>query len=114
MEKEIISFKKTDLPINICKLNMCQGAKYRGMHSHSAVEAVVVKRGTVYCLINNEKICLSKNDIVFINSNTGHSLSAQNADISYMQIEPNFFIENVSEDDFSNIHRFISYTKAKP
>ena len=114
MEKEIIKFKETDIPINILHINMNRGENYRGMHSHLAVEAVIVKSGELNCQINNENLTLRKNDIIFINSNTGHCLSAQNAEISYLQVDFNFFKENINQEELSNLNRFISYTRAKP
>lgn len=114
MEKEIINFKEIDRPIKIVNVNMRQGTSYRGMHSHFAIEIVMVKRGALNCQVNNEPVVLKENDIIFINSNTGHRLSANNAEICYMQVDPNFFADKINEEDFSNLNKFISYTKAKP
>ena len=114
MEKEIIQFKEIDFPIKIIHMNMSRGESYRGMHSHLAVEGVIVKNGELNCQINNENLILRKNDIIFINSNTGHCLSGQNAEISYFQVDFNFFIEKTNDEDFSNLERFISYRQAKP
>ena len=114
MEKEIINFKVIDRPVKICNINMWQGKTYRGMHSHFAIEIVIVRKGELNCKVNNESLVLKENDIIFINSNTGHCLAAENAEICYMQVDPNFFDEKTNDENFSNLNRFISYTKAKP
>lgn len=114
MEKEIIRFEEFALPIKLYNLNMREGTTYRGMHSHIAVEIVKVKSGELSCCINNEIIHLNSDEIIFINSNTGHRLYSRNAEISYMHIDINFFIENSNNNEFSKLYEFISHTKAKP
>ena len=114
MEKEIVRFEEYNLPIKLSRLNMLKGGAYRGMHSHVAVEVVEVNGGQLYCNVNGDVIKLCENEIIFINSNTGHRLYSENADISYMQIDINFFTENKSDGKFSKLYEFISHTKAKP
>lgn len=114
MEKEIIYFEETMLPIKLYHLNMCQGATYRGVHSHTAVEVVRVESGELSCYVNNELIQLQSKEIIFINSNTGHKLWSKDAEISYMHIGVNFFMENANDNEFSKLYEFVSRTKSKP
>lgn len=113
MEKEIIRFDKNDLPIKLYRLNMRQDGNYLGMHSHVAVEVVEVKSGELQCHINNEVVQLCSGEIIFINSNTGHRLLSENAEISYMQIDLNFFTENADNNEFSRLCEFVAQSKAK-
>lgn len=114
MEKEIIRFEAANLPIKICNTVMSQHGIYRDMHFHHAIEVVEVKQGVLNCHINHEIITLRENDIIFINSNTGHKLLLNDAVVSYIQINPMLFVGTEKGDSFSELYRFISYTKAKP
>ncbi|MBR5453623.1 MAG: helix-turn-helix transcriptional regulator [Clostridia bacterium] len=114
MEKEFISFEEIDLPIKLYDLKMHQGGDYRGMHSHAAVEVVEVKSGDFFCYVNEDKIRLQPGEIIFINSNTGHRLSSENAEITYMYIDVRFSKGTVSEREFSKLYDFISETQAMP
>jgi AraC-like DNA-binding protein len=114
MEKEIISFENLILPIKIHHLHMKDGGNYRGMHSHVAVEIVEVKSGILYCYVNDDIIRVSPKQIVFINSNTGHRLYSENAEISYLHIDVNLLEENMNNDNFSMLNAFISNIYAKP
>lgn len=113
MEKEIIRFEENDLPINLFQIGMRQRGSYLGMHSHVAVEVVEVKSGELQCHINNEVVCLASGEVIFINSNIGHMLYAEDAQISYMQIDVNFFAENTDDNEFSKLYEFVSRSKAK-
>ena len=114
MENEIIRFDEIALPIKLRHLNMRHGGTYRGMHAHAAVEIVKVKRGELDCYVNNDLIHLHSGEIIFINSNIGHRLDSQNANISYMHMDIRFFMENTNDNQFSKLYEFISRTKAKP
>lgn len=114
MEKEIISYEEIALPIKLYNLNMVEGNIYRGMHSHVAVEIVKVKSGEINCKINNEVIHLNTGEVIFINSNVGHRLYSNNAEISYLQIDIDFFAENTNDNEFSKLYKFISHIEDKP
>ena len=114
MEKEIIFFERFNLPIKICHLNMTDNDNYRGMHSHMAVEIVEVKNGILNCCINDDVIAVYPKQIVFINSNTGHRLYSENAEVLYYQIDINLLQENIGDDKLLNFHSFILHTQAKP
>ena len=114
MEKEFIHFEEQDIPINIHKITMHQDGNYRGMHSHAEVEIVEVKYGNLCCHINDETIYPNPGEIIFINSNTGHSLASDSAEIIYAQVDVRFFGETISNEEFSNLYEFISDTRAKP
>lgn len=114
MEKEIIRFEGTNLPIKICNTVFSQSGIYRDMHSHHAIELIEIKQGALNIQINHEIITLRENDIIFINSNIGHKMASDHAVISYIQINPTLFVGNEKEDSFSELYRFISHTKAKP
>ncbi len=114
MEKEVISFENFNLPIKIHNLYMNGLGNYRGMHSHMAVEIIEVKSGILYCYVNDDIIKVTKEQIIFINSNMGHRLFSENAEISYLHIDVNLLEENISYDKFSLVYDFISHIQAKP
>lgn len=114
MEKEIIYFEKLNLPINFCNLHMKEGEKYRGMHSHMAIEIVEVKSGKLYCYVDDDIIEVKSKQIIFINSNIGHRLSSENAEISYLQIDTSLLEENINDNLPSKLYKFISHTQAEP
>lgn len=114
MEKENIYFEKFNLPIKIHHLHMDDGGNYRDMHSHIAVEIVQVKSGILYCYVNDDIIRVNPKQIIFINSNTGHRLSSENAEISYLHIDVNLLEDNINDDKFSILYEFISHIHAKP
>jgi AraC-like DNA-binding protein len=114
MEKELLSFEKFNLPIKIHNLHMESGKHYRGTHSHIAVEVISVKSGRLNCYVNNEVIKVGPKQIIFINSNTAHKLSSENAEISYLHIDASLLEKNTSDNKFSMLYSFISHTKAKP
>ena len=114
MENQIICFDEIPLPIKLHNLTMCHGGVYRGIHAHAAVEIVKVKSGQLECYINYDRMQLHAGEIILINSNVGHRLCSQNADISYMHIDIHFFTESTNDNAFSKLYEFISRTKAKP
>ncbi len=114
MEKEIISFEKFNLPIKIQHLYMTERDKYRGMHSHVAVEIVRVKSGILNCCVNDDIIMVHPKEIIFINSNMGHKLYSENAEVFYYQIDISLLKENINDDKLSKLYSFISRTQAKP
>lgn len=114
MEKEIIHFEQPALPVKLYRLNIHHGGTYRGLHSHAAVEIVEVKSGELDCDVDGARVHLHVGEIIFINSNTGHELRSASADISCINMELNFFMENTGEDAYSELYKFISRTKARP
>ncbi len=113
MEKEIICFEEKELPINLNRISMQEGGSYRGMHAHVAIEVVVVQRGELLCYINEDAVMVGANQILLINSNIGHKLSSKNAEVTYLQIDTNWFKEE-NHTGFANLQAFVSRTKAKP
>lgn len=113
MEKEIIHFEQTDLPIKIHRLSMCQGGSYRGMHAHVAAEVVTVKSGELRCWVNQEVILLRPNETLFINGNTGHRLVSDSAEIVYMHIDINRFTDFSQDNAFSKLFAFVSHAQAR-
>ena len=93
---------------------MQDGKDYRGMHMHKAAEIIEVKSGILNCHIEDEIIKVYPNQVVFINSNTGHRLSSDNAEVFYAQIDIDLLEEKDGNDEFAKLYAFISYTQAKP
>lgn len=114
MEKEIICFEKFNLPIKIQHLYMTESNQYRGRHSHAAVEIVEVKSGILNCCINDDIIMVHPKEIIFINSNVGHRLYSENAEVFYYQIDISLLKENINDDKLSKLNSFMSRTQAKP
>lgn len=114
MEKEIISFEQTGLFIRSNEVSMRKGETYRGLHSHSAIEIVEVKRGLLSCCVGDEVITAKANDIVLINSSVVHRLYSDNADIIYTNIDINYYEKNSFDDDYISLYNFVSSLKAKP
>ncbi len=114
MEKEIIRFESFGLPIKLQHLNMQKGKSYRGMHSHVAIEIVLVNRGKLFCHVDNDVVTLDRGQIIIINSNKGHMLSSDNADITYFHIDFGLLNENENDSELSKLYSFILNAKAKP
>lgn len=114
MEKEVIRFEKFDLPIALHHLSMDGEKIYRGMHSHRAVEIVEVKSGTLNCQCGNELLRLHPGQIILINSNTGHRLFSEDAELVYLQLDASLLEEKPEENAVSMLHAFISHTRANP
>lgn len=114
VEKEIIRFKKFDLPISIRRLHLKDGGSYRGLHSHKAIEIVEVKRGILNCHIQEEIIPVHPKEIIFINSNIGHRLSSEDAEISYMHFDASLLQDLPLDGQYPMLQAFISHTKAEP
>ncbi len=113
MEKEIISFK-SGIPVRISHIQMGMGKHARGMHSHPAIEIVAVKSGQMVCQIGGEQLQVETGETVLINSNTGHRLLPENAEIIYMQIDIRDYQENTRDGEFAALYDFVLHTKAKP
>lgn len=114
MEKEIIRFENFNLPIKIRHLHMTQNSNYRGMHSHMTVEIVEVKTGILNCFVNDNVIEVHPKQTIFINSNTGHKLYSENAEILYYQVDISLLQEGISNDKLSKLYSFISRTRVRP
>ena len=106
MEKENIRFKKQGIPINIDSFCMQEGRTYRGLHSHPAVEIIMVKNGKLNCYVNGELIEVLKNQTILINSNIGHRLVSDNADITYIQIDISYFKDSSFNGKLSAIYEY--------
>ena len=114
MEKEIISFEKFNLPIAVRRLHLDESRRYRGMHSHKAIEIVEVKRGILNCHVNEEIVPVHPGEIIFINSNIGHCLTSADAEISYLHFDAGLMKDAPSDEQYAMLHAFISHTKATP
>ena len=113
MEKEIICFENFNLPMKIHHLHMKAINNYRGMHSHMAVEIVQVKSGILNCCVNDDIITVYPKQIIFINSNTGHKLYSENAEVFYYQVDISLLQENINDAKLLKLHSFISNTRVK-
>ena len=113
MEKEIICFENFNLPMKIHHLHMKASNNYRGMHSHMAVEIVQVKSGILNCCVNDDIITVYPKQIIFINSNTGHKLYSENAEVFYYQVDISLLQENINDAKLLKLHSFISNTRVK-
>ena len=114
MEKEIISFEKSGIPVRISHIRMGMGKHARGMHSHGAIEIVAVRSGLLTCLVNGEQIHVKTGETVLINSNIGHRLLPENAEITYIQADLRNYQENIADGEFATLYDFVFRTKAKP
>lgn len=114
MEKEIIGFSDLGHPIYISHISMQPEKTYRGMHSHPAIEIVQVKSGTLTCQTSGAELLIYPNQILFINSNEGHRLLSDNADITYFQFDISGYRDEVICDSFYVLHKLISHSKEQP
>ena len=114
MEKEFIQFNKDGLPIRINRLSMRREGAYRGIHSHPAVEIITVKRGILSCYVNGDRFSVGANQTVLINSNIGHTLSSEDAEIVYVQTDISGYKEDGYRGEFSALYEFVSSSQAKP
>ena len=114
MEKEIIQFHRNGLPVRIERLTMCKEGHYRGLHSHPAIEIVKVQSGTLSCYVGGDMVSVPANKTILINSNIGHILSSQDAEILYMHIDISGYKDGVYRGEFANIYAFVSSAQAKP
>lgn len=113
MEKENISFEREGLFIRSMNICMNPSGDYRGMHSHLAIEIVKVSKGLLCCYIGNEPVWVQENEIILINSNIAHRLSADNAQISYTNIDISHYEKNDFYNEFASLYNFVSSLKAK-
>ena len=113
MEKEIICFENFNLPIKIHHLHMKASDNYRGMHSHMAVEIVQVKSGILNCCVNDDIITVYPKQIIFINSNTGHKLYSENAEVFYYHVDISLLQENINDAKLLKLYSFILNTRVK-
>lgn len=114
MEKEIIQFHKDGLPVRINRLTMRKEGVYRGLHSHPAVEIIKVQSGTLSCYVGGDRVSVQANQIILINSNIGHVLTSQDAEIVYMQIDISGYKDNAYQGEFAALYAFVSSSRAKP
>ena len=114
MDKEIINFGKAGLFIRSSDISMNKDGIYRDMHLHSAIEIVEVKNGYIKCFIGDEIVVAKEGDIVFINSNVVHKLRADNAEITYTNVDIGFYEKNNFSKNYVLLYDFISSLKAKP
>ena len=114
MEKEIIQFHRNGLPVRIERLTMCKEGVYRGLHSHAAIEIVKVQSGTLSCYVDGDMVSVPANQTILINSNIGHSLSSQDAEILYMQIDISGYKDSSYQGEFATLYAFVSSSQAKP
>ncbi len=113
MEKEIIPFEEKEIPLHINRLVMQSGGSYRGMHAHVAAEVILVHRGELCCTMANGTVTAGANQILMVNSNVGHKLTAAWAEITYLQLGSALFRE-AADTPFSALQAFVSHNKAKP
>ena len=114
MQRENIIFTTPSLPINIKNMPPKKAAFCRDVHFHNAVELVYVNGGEMLCYINDEVIELSAGNTILINNGVIHKLANKNnADICYMQIDIDDFLEGVNIGRESHIYNFIKSANAK-
>lgn len=114
MEKENIRFEQHKYPVILLHLRMSEGQIYRGMHSHTAIEIVLVKSGVLHCYVNDDVIEVHPGQVIFINSNQIHRLSSKNAELMYLYIDTGLLEGYTNHDAFSKLYTFISRTLANP
>ncbi len=112
MEKEIIPFEEKEIPLHIHCLVMQSGGSYRGMHAHVAVEVILVHRGELRCTMADGTVTVGADQILMVNSNVGHKLTADWAEITYLQMGSALFRE-AADPPFSALQAFVSHNKAK-
>lgn len=114
MEKEIIQYEHPDLPVRLHRLCMDSSGAYRGMHAHRAVEIVDVKRGVLSCYFGDGRAEVKAGQVIFINSNTGHRLFSDDAEIIYLQLDVNLLEDGTRRDGSAMLSDFLSHIRAKP
>ncbi len=87
-QNENILYSHPELNLNIKELTMYPNNLYRNIHFHNEVEMIKVTSGKIICHIDNTEIIMSQDEILIINSNVLHKLSAYSTEskITYMQI----------------------------
>lgn len=88
-----------------------QNLNFFPMHWHKQYEINIVLKGSVEFIINNNKIILSENEAIFINSNTLHQASIISNDAEWIAIvfSPKLIYGyNESIIKFKNIDNFTS------
>lgn len=113
MQKEKISFAIPELFFNIHTLSPTAGKHFRGIHAHPAVEIVKVISGKVHCTVGFENFDISEGELLLINRNIGHKLSADDALFTYMQVDILPYIEKVAYEEFPHWGDFILGKNAK-
>lgn len=114
MEKETIRFGERGLPIFISRLFMQSDKAYRGMHSHPAIEIVQVKSGRLTFQTSQRELVVYPNQILIINSNVGHRLLSDDANIIYFQFDESRFQDELISDSLNVLHKLIARSKEQP
>lgn len=115
MDREIIDFNLPELLLNIKSISSDNKGSYRGLHSHSALELVHVKKGEIACFINNETVTLREGDTILINSYIIHKLFAKNEyDITYIQIDLSKLIDAPMHNKKNYIDEYINHRNMMP
>lgn len=114
MQRENIVFNTPSLPINIKNMPTKKAEFYRDMHFHNAVELVYINDGEMLCRINDEIFELSSGNIILINNGVIHKLANKNkANITYVHIDIDDFLEGLNVGRESQIYNFIKSANAK-
>jgi AraC-like DNA-binding protein len=114
MEKETIVFGAARPPIHIYTTDLRKGLRYRGMHSHSAIEIVRVNSGEMTCLLMDEPLQIRPDQIVIINGNVGHRLMSDDANITYLQFDASDYQDATSYESYRNLCEFVSHSYEQP
>lgn len=113
MKKDFVKFERVGLFVRIKELCMRKGELYRGMHLHSTIEVVEVKKGSICCCIGEKEIHVNANETILINSNVVHKLISEYADIVYTHVELSYYENTEFNHEFIALYHFISSSKAK-
>lgn len=115
MDREIINYNLPELLFNMKTIVSGASGKYRGIHSHSAVELVHVNAGTLYCTVNDETHTLTSGMTILINSYVVHKLSSKrDFDITYIQIDLSNLTDAIGCTEKGYINEYINTKNMLP
>lgn len=110
MQKELIEFEIPDLRFNIKTLEGNNSLNWRGVHVHTAVELIYVNKGELLCFTNDEKLKISGEKVLFINSGVPHRLDTD-GEVKFTYIQLMF--EGRKENSISKVFDFALRTENK-
>lgn len=111
-DKEIISYSLPDIALNVKSIRMFAEEKYRGTHSHSAMELVKVNEGMAVCCFTKNDVPIFKGEILVINPFTVHELKTNDeCEITYIQTD---IFGYINRKKLGAINEYILMNKAMP
>ncbi len=112
LEQEKILFFSPALSVNVKTLDGRTQSDYRGNHFHKEIELVRVEKGTLVCIVENERFAVKEGCYALIGANVFHRLTGS-ARFTYLQIDLQPFLDALLPGRNRGLDAFLSQNNAK-